>query len=146
MKALHYSLEETSNEDVDIIYKIKKNSIFEYVEPIWGWDEEYQLNDFYSSFIPDRFRKIISDRRIIGFIELHENKHSINISEIHIITQYQSRGIGTSIISNIIHEAYTNKKKVTLGCFKNNLKAKKLYEKLGFQTTEETETHYCLEK
>lgn len=36
-------------------------------------------------------------------------------------------------------------KKIQLGCFKENVRAKKLYQKLGFIDMEETDTHYIME-
>ncbi|MBE5936096.1 MAG: hypothetical protein E7262_10020 [Lachnospiraceae bacterium] len=42
-------------------------------------------------------------------------------------------------------EAKEKNENVLLGCFKENLRAKKLYQKIGFVCIYETDTHYILE-
>jgi len=75
----------------------------------------------------------------------HIYKYRINITEIHINSNFQGKGIGSKIINQIVCEAKDKNKKVTLGCFKQNNGAVKLYLKLGFKITEETGTHFVFE-
>jgi len=90
--------------------------------------------------------KIIVKDKCIGFVEISESCDVINITEIHIISDYQGLGIGSRIIKDVIRRAKSKMKKVSLGCFKENKAAAKLYIRLGYHLIDETETHYCFEK
>lgn len=101
-----------------------------------------QLKDFESDFIQENFKIISVGDKDVGFIQVVENPLNINITEIHIISDYQRHGIGSDVINSIISKANNSKKTVTIGCFIDNFRAKELYERLGFQITNITSTHY----
>lgn len=62
------------------------------------------------------------------------------MDEIYLEEQYRSKGIGTNIIKQVLNE----NKIVYLWVYKDNVKAIKLYENLGFIVEEETETRYFM--
>jgi len=143
---MEYCLNDARIDDKTFIYQTKKDSIKKYVESIWGWSEEYQIQDFEESFaLLNNFKIICSADESIGFLEIYENDKLINITEVHINPNFQGKGIGSRIINEIICEAKGKNKKVTVGCFKKNNGAVKLYLKLEFKIIEETETHYLFE-
>lgn len=137
-----YDLRNTKETDRKFIYNIKKLSIYDYVQKTWGWNEEYQIKDFESDFIKENFKIISVGDKDIGFIQVVENPLNMNITEIHIISDYQKHGIGSDVINSIISKANNSKKTVTIGCFIDNFSAKELYGRLGFQITNITSTHY----
>lgn len=142
---MEYYLRGITADDKDFIYEVKKLSIFEYVDKIWGWDEEYQIKDFENDFDNYIFKIIVVDEKDVGFIQIDESIDSINIIEIHIIPEYQGKGIGSSILKNIIERANNISKIVKIGCFKDNIRARNLYERLGFKVVKTTDTHYMME-
>lgn len=142
---MKYYLRDISIKDKDFIYCTKKNSIYDFVKKTWGWDEAYQMRDFHSDFSITNFKIIVFDKKDIGFIQTNENETKINITEIHINQEYQGYGIGSSIIKNIIEQAAKDNKTITIGCFKDNFRAKELYTKLGFKVIATTDTHFNME-
>ncbi len=139
-------LKKAVQNDYNFIYDLKKSSVYNYVNDIWGWDEIIQKDFFDKDFMNiQEFKVITYDNSDIGFTQIFENDNLINITEIHLLPQYQGNGIGTDIIKNIIHSGIQKNKLITLGCFKNNIKAKNLYIKLGFDLIKETPTHFLLE-
>lgn len=141
---MKFDIVKITKDDIETIYNIKRASIFDYVNGIWGWDEAYQLEDFNYSFVIDNFRKVVINNEIIGFYELDETDTIINITEIHLIKKFQGKGIGTEIIKSIINKGKEINKNIKLGVFKENTMAKKLYLQLGFNIYEETATHYLM--
>lgn len=139
---MKYDFKEVKESDKEFVYNMKKASNYNYVQKIWGWDEEYQIKDFESDFIKENFKIISAECKDIGFIQLVENSLNINITEIHIMSDYQGNGIGSDIINSIITKSNNNKKTVTIGCFIDNFRAKDLYERLGFQIINMTDIHY----
>jgi ribosomal protein S18 acetylase RimI-like enzyme len=142
---MEYHLRGVTEKDKEFIYRIKKESNLGYVQQIWGWDDQYQTRDFEAAFDPKAMRIIVCDGSDAGFIQTDESPATINITEIHISPQYRRCGIGSDIIRNIIRRAVSEGKSVTIGCFIQNADAKKLYERLGFKTMAQTDTHYMLQ-
>lgn len=139
---MNYTLRNVRENDKNFIYNVKKTSIYDYVDKIWGWDEEYQIKDFENDFNTEDYKIIVADHKDIGFIQIYGDDSNINIIEIHIIPEYQGNGIGSSIIKNIIEQAVKRDKSVNIGCFIDNNRAKALYERLGFKIIRRTDTHY----
>ena len=145
MSNINYLLKSATVDHYDFIYNVKKITLKEHIERIWGWDEEYQQNDFRQCFIPQKNNIIVYDNEEIGYLETNEEDNILHIVELEILPKFQGEGIGSSIIKDIIEYADASEKKVSIGCFKINTGAKRLYERLGFKVLEETETHYILE-
>ncbi len=139
---MNYTMRKASLADRENIFDLKCSSIRPYVEEIWGWDEAYQEADFDSDFLKcGEFEVIEVERQFCGFIQLLELDNKIEICEIHLRPEFRGKGIGSSVLRRMISN--TEGKTVSLGCFKKNEKAKKLYMRLGFVPVQETETH-CL--
>ena len=81
---------------------------------------------------------------VVGFYNgKAKDDNTFEIGNICIKPEYQNKGIGTAVLKEILFE---NKgKEIILQCFKEN-PAIKLYERMGFETMNETETHYIMEK
>ena len=131
-------------DDKEFIYNLKKLSNYKYIETIWGWDEAYQEKDFDSDFNLHDFQMVTVDGKDIGFIQIIETSETVNITEIHLISAAQGKGIGSSIIRNIIQTALDQGKTVCIGCFKENKRAFRLYLSLGFKLIDTTESHYLM--
>lgn len=139
---MNYALKKALIAHKETIYQIKKSSVFSYVDNIWGWDEEYQKKDFDSDFSNlEQFQIIEISGKISGFVQTYEHDDTVELVEIHLIPEMQGKGIGSHIINSILEKAKSESKIVRLGCFKENHGAKKLYLKLGFIQTEQTDTH-----
>ena len=63
----------------------------------------------------------------------------ISLAQIHVEPPYRSRGIGMELIKDLLHDARTKTKPVSLSVVKHN-PAQTLYERLGFRVIGEDET------
>jgi len=143
---MEYFLRNVCINDKQFVYETKKASIKKYIAMIWGWNEEHQSNLFEEDFILlNNFKIICSANEEIGYLETYENDTLINITEIHIHADFQGKGFGSKIIRDIVHQAKNKNKKVTVGSFKENKGAVKLYTTLGFKIVNETDTHFLFE-
>ena len=142
-----YQLVPYTHEYYDFVYEVKKNAYKKYVEEYWGtWNDKEQQIRFKSSI--DRNKNytyiIIYENKKIGFYQCKLiNKDTCYIENICIIPEYQGKGIGTKILSDII-EKY-KEYNVEIQYFKNN-PVGNLYKKLGFNIYDETEFHYKMKK
>ena len=74
--------------------------------------------------------------------EIEDN--TFEIGNICIKPEYQNKGIGTTVLKEILFEC--KEKNIKLQVFKINERAIKLYEKMGFEKTDENTTHYIMMK
>lgn len=142
---MNYNLREISWLDKEFIYQVKKESNYMYIEKIWGWDEDYQIQDFNTDFKLSDFKIIVSEDNDIGFLQLEEFNNNLYITEMHLVPNYRGKGIGSQIIKDILEDEKNRNKTICIGCFILNQKAKNLYERLGFKVMNETESHYLME-
>lgn len=142
-----YSLKIATREDRDFIYNLKKTTMKDYVIKTWGgWDENLQRIFFSRELKTIEHQIIVVNNKKVGIFAFSRNKTSINVDEIQILPEYQSKGIGTLIFSDIIANAQKEKIEVTLRVLKVNSIAQRFYDKLGFEKVGDTETHFLLSK
>lgn len=140
-----YSLKRATQEDRDFIYNLNKTNMEDYIIKTWGnWDEDWQRNFFSRESKEIKFQIIVVEGKNVGFVAFSRNKTSINIDEIQVLPEYQNKGIGTLLFSDVIANAQKEKIETTLRVLKVNFIAQKFYNKLGFEKIGDTETHFLL--
>ena len=87
---------------------------------------------------------IQSHRKDIGMIKLVREESCWNLIQLQIVPAFQEKGIGTTLIKNLIAEARQADASVILSVLKKN-PVKSLYEKLGFQVIAEDEHSYKMQ-
>lgn len=126
---------------------LKKNAYKEYVEKYWGeWNDNNQIIRFKKSMEENKnnIYIILYENEKIGFYQGKiVNEDTYYIENICIVTEYQRKGIGTKILSDII-EKYKDYN-IEIQYFKNN-PVGNLYKKLGFNIYDETEFHYKMKR
>ena len=86
----------------------------------------------------DSTLEVVSEGQEIGYLRSGEENGAIFIVQMLIAPGYQGRGIGTALIQDVL----SHRRPVELGIFKINVRARQLYECLGFTVVGETETHH----
>jgi ribosomal protein S18 acetylase RimI-like enzyme len=109
------------------------------VEPIWGWDEEWQANYFRQKFDPGRQRIIVCDGHDAGVLVVEERPDEIYVGLIELLPAYQRRGIGAAILNQLAADAHRRGLPLALHVLTSNDPARRLYERLGFMVVAEEE-------
>ena len=141
-----YHLAKATINDSDFFYQVKKIVLKSYIEKIWGWDEDFQIQFHQQNFHVDETKIIKINEAAAGVVEIKEDAHKIFISSLYLLPQYQNKGIGSSIIQQLITKATVENKRVELEVLKINTEAQKLYKKLGFVLIEGDDTKYFMYK
>ena len=81
--------------------------------------------------------------REVGQLAMKQKDTEITISTLHLLPEYQGRGIGSAVIKHIISEARSHRFSVGLEVLKSS-PARHLYERLGFRIINETEICYLM--
>ena len=141
-----YSLRKATATDLDFIYEIKRETLGRYIGEIWGWDGKYQKADTAKGLFLHENHIIMLDGMNVGLLQINRKDAIWHIVELQILPQFQGKGIGSSVLRNVVTDAKLEGKKVQIGCFTMNEGAKSLYSKLGFKLVAETETHLVFEQ
>ncbi|TAH32272.1 MAG: N-acetyltransferase [Alphaproteobacteria bacterium] len=132
-------------EDASFVDRLTRLVMQSYVELTWT-----ETSDIEAYFYKNRFNlattKIIQlDGKDIGRVSVLINENKISIDNIHILPEYQNKGIGSGIIQKVIDEADIRNLPVVLHVLKVN-PAKKLYYALGFNIEEDEIHRYYLKR
>ena len=139
---MNYKLMKANIDDVSILIDYKLKSIFDYAENL-SLEEIKQINNYVKSNVPkqiDDYKVICINDIKIGCLLVVNKDDGVLLNEIYLEEKYRNKGIGTSIIKEIL----SNYNIVYLWVYKLNTKALSLYKKLGFKIVNETKTRYYM--
>ena len=139
-----YKLENASIKDIERIKKYKLNTIFEYAKNL-DKEEVEKINNYVNKNTPKQvfeYKNIVLNNIIVGSFLITKNENGLLLDEIFIEEQYRNKGIGTSIIKDVVSKSNNN---VYLWVYKDNIKAVNLYNKIGFNIKEKTDSRYYME-
>ena len=141
-------------DDRDALYEVYASAMKAHIEQIWGWDDAWQQTDFDAYFDPNAIQVArVGDtpeawlgHRIVAYVQTELSDDTLHIRMLCVAPEFQQKGIGSALLKGVIHTCSTERQDVTLGVFKINTKAHRLYERLGFEIVEATSTHYLMRR
>jgi ribosomal protein S18 acetylase RimI-like enzyme len=128
-------LRPANESDREFLYTLHCTTMRLVIEQTWGWDEEWQRRDFDRRFRSYAASVIELEGAAVGGVLLDRTPVGVDIVELQILPEYQGKGIGTSVVRSVIEDAAHEGFPVTLSVVHANGRAKRLYERLGFQVT-----------
>lgn len=138
-------LRPATQSDSEFAYQILRAALGEYVEQTWGWDEGWQRRHHHSDFDPTEVQIITCQGKDVGWLLIRREPEAIVVSELYLSPDSQGRGIGSFVLNQVLCEAGQSGLPVRLGVLKVNVRARRLYERLGFRTVSETDVYYRME-
>jgi ribosomal protein S18 acetylase RimI-like enzyme len=122
-------------QDRAFLYALHCQTMRRMIEQTWGWDEAWQQEDFNRRFTAYTASIIENDGRAIAGLLLESKPASIYIHEVQVSPEHQCLGIGSAVVRWVIEQAASRGVAVTLSVLEVNLRARQLYERLGFHVT-----------
>lgn len=132
--------------DSEFAYQTKKTAFRQYVELVWGWDEEEQRRLHSRRFSSQEFNVIQLSGVDAGILATVREADCVNLNQIFILPKYQGKGIGTACVRRVIEDAAAAKLSVRLQVLKVNSRAMAFFQKLGFKKIGESDTHIQMER
>ena len=132
--------------DSEFAYQTKKAAFREYVEAVWGWEEEEQRRLHERRFAAQEFRVIEVAGVAVGILAVVRQPDCLKVNQVFLLPAYQGRGIGAACMAQVIEDADAAGLPVRLQVLRANPRAVAFYERLGFAIAGETETHVLMER
>lgn len=121
------------------LFALYKLLLYKHIDEAFGWDEHFQKKRFVSSYRGQDFYSVALEGLDVGYAILKNQPEDIHLSLLLLRPAHQQRGIGQSVMKQLMTCAVAAGRCLTLSCFLSNQRAMEFYQKLGFSavTTDE---------
>ena len=143
---MHIALRHACDLDQSTLYEQYKNAMRGHIERIWGWNDEWQRNDFEKSLASCDTQVIEMNSAISGYIQTESRERDLYIRMMILDQNYRSRGIGKTLINRLALKAIESGGKLQLKVFKVNDRAIKFYKSNGCSIASEDSVWYTMER
>ena len=138
-------LRQASQIDNEFAYQVKRNSFREYVELVGGWDEGLQRQLHSRRFQEQDFQIIEVDGKDVGIMSVAYRPDCVVVNQLYILAEHQGQGIGRECMLLVMEQGNSLGLPIRLQVLKVNARAVTFYERLGFEITDETDTHFLMQ-
>ena len=137
---MNVTLRRATPEDVDWLDEFYERLMRPYVELTHTWDEK-RFREIYNT---ETISIICLDGEDIGMLKVEKRIDHIYLGDIQLKEAFQGKGIGTSLIRDVIEKSKAHGLPLRMRVLKVN-PVLKLYERLGFARVKEFKYIYELE-
>jgi ribosomal protein S18 acetylase RimI-like enzyme len=139
------TLRKATPNDSEFAYLTKRAAFRQYVEKVWGWNEEEQQLLHATRFDAQEFRVVNFLGKDVGIIATVSTPDCLKVNQLFLWPEHQGKHIGRECMALIMNEARHMGLPVRLQVMKVNPRARAFYDRLGFSVTDATDTHYLME-
>ena len=137
-----YTLRPATPADFDFLFALHRAAMRAYIEPIWGWHEDWQLEYFHEKY-DSRQRQIIQvEGQDAGGLVVERHADELYLGLIELLPAFQGRGVGAVIVRGLIAQARAEGLPLGLHVLRTNASARRLYERLGLRVVAEEPNRY----
>ena len=86
-------LRQASQDDNEFAYQVKKAAFREYVEQVWGWDEDEQRRFHYRRLQAQDFYVISLDGIDAGIMSLALEPDCVYANQLYVLPEHQGQGL-----------------------------------------------------
>ncbi len=146
MDRLQIDLRPATVTDRDFAFQVWKAAMQQYVKATWGWNEASQLQRQQEEFDVVTYQIVRIAEQSAGTLIIKRHPDHLYLSGLYLLPEYQRQGIGSQVLASLLDEARVQSKIIRLRVLKVNPQARRLYERMGFVVTDETEQDFiCME-
>jgi ribosomal protein S18 acetylase RimI-like enzyme len=139
---MDFTFRPAADSDYAWLWELKRLTMRTYVENMWGgWDDAAQEDFFRRNFVPATVRVIVVEGQDVGLLHVEREADALFLANLQILPDFQNRGLGSAVVRHVIEEARATGLGVRLQVLKSNQPARRLYERLGFEITQEGGMH-----
>lgn len=132
-------------QEYELRFSTVKEAIFEHVDAVFGWDDDFQRKRLIDEYDPTWFYWVYKNDHRIGMLCFKPYDDSYHVHLLIVFPSFQGQGLG-QMAMNYIHalSQAEQRKSVTLSSFVRNEKALSFYKKLGYVITNVEKDFYVM--
>jgi ribosomal protein S18 acetylase RimI-like enzyme len=138
---VQFELRPARESDREPLYELHRATMRDVITRTWGWDEAWQRDHFDGRFDPSSVSIVSVEGRDVGALWLDTRPGELYVAELQIAPEMQGRGLGSAVLKGVVATAAAGGACVTLQVLDVNVRARRLYERLGFYATGDTDRH-----
>jgi GNAT superfamily N-acetyltransferase len=144
-KAMNITLIPALESDREFFRRVHHKAYRDTIESMFPWDE-YEQNRFAYRDFDTRDPHIIlyGDERF-GVVGCQHLEDHIWFGPVFVLPAYQGKGVGSSVVKLFMERGRTANIPLKLKTLKTNIRAKELYERLGFIVSDHTDKYWFLD-
>ena len=146
MSAIPFTTRPATDADGPFVYDLKRQALGTYIEATWGWDENVQRELHRHRFRPLEMEILLVASEPVGCCLIRRKPDEIVLVAIYVLPDWQSKGIGSSILEMLVEEARARHVPIRLSVLRVNERAVALYARHGFEVCETTDTHHVMRR
>ena len=127
---------QASETEKERVFELHSEMFRDEIEERWGWDDQWQRNNFNEEWKRDAFAVVKREDQIIGYTQITVEQNKIQIASIGLLPDFRKQGLGSLLLEGILREARKLNLPVELSVHLKNQSALKLYRKFKFETIE----------
>jgi ribosomal protein S18 acetylase RimI-like enzyme len=135
-----YSFRRAIPEEQAQLFELYRSVMGTYIEQIWGWDSQWQENDFSEHFDPERVTVVLHEEQVVGYVQVESHSGEHYVRMLLLAPEHRKKGLGANLLKRVIAEASEENRGVKVQAFKINVPAQRFYERYGFKVVGETPT------
>lgn len=152
---MNIGLRPAGPDDEEFLYRVYASTRADEVAA-WGWNQHQQ-----EAFLKMQFKAqqqaykwqfptaehsiILRDEERAGRLIVVKTAQEIRLTDIAILPEYRNAGAGTVFVKDLQDQAQAAGLPLRLRVAKTNAAARRLYERLNFTVTGESDTHFTME-
>jgi ribosomal protein S18 acetylase RimI-like enzyme len=150
-----FALRPESEADIPFLRQLYISTRWEEFAPIIDWSQEQtiaflesqfglQRHHYYTYYPTTDWAVLEQHGTPVGRIYLERQPDAINMLDIALLPEWRGRGIGTALIEAALAEAGATGQVMVIMVEKNNPRAYRLYQRLGFRQTADEGMHFTM--
>ena len=126
--------------DQDILYAMHVELFREHIDEIWGWNNDWQIENFKKEWAEVQTELILQGDRLCGYIQIRHKPDHLYVLNLALYSEFQNQGIGSKAMESVKQRARSKGLEIRLSVFKTNQRVIQFYTRLGFEIEAKTET------
>ena len=143
--AASFTLRPAGQAEHEFVYRVREAAFREYVEQVFGWDDDQQRRQHEVRLTENDFQIITHAGHDVGVISVTLESDCMRVNHLYLLPAHQGRGIGRKCIVRVIEEASRIRIPVRLKAMHVNRRAIAFYERLDFAIAGHTDTHVLMQ-
>ncbi|MGD8171900.1 GNAT family N-acetyltransferase [Vibrio sp. TRT 21S02] len=142
---MKYTVRPAKVSDYSFLFELKKAAEFPVIEQVFGWNEQDQRVIHAREWQEDRPTIIEVEGKAVGSYLWKISEEQCYLGRFFILPEYQGRGLGSDVLSQLLTEADRLGVPTTL-CYLQGNRVAKLYQQFGFSKNSEDDAFVYMKR